>query len=79
MGEVNVEQKEALDIAFDRTLFTVRMVDDIISMQQALAEQMVMAPVDMAELAKKSLRMAELAGAPGRSAAGWHDPISPPV
>lgn len=62
LGEVNVEQKEALDIAFDRTLFTVRMVDDIISMQQALAEQMVMAPVDMAELAKKSLRMAELAG-----------------
>ena len=62
LGEVNTEQKEALDIAFDRTLFTVRMVDDIISMQQALAERMEMAPVDMAELAKKSLRMAELAG-----------------
>jgi len=51
-----------LDIAFDRTLFTVRMVDDIISMQQALAEHIEMAPVDVAELAKKSLRMAELAG-----------------
>ncbi len=61
LGEVTMEQREALDIAFDRTVFTVRMVNDIISMQQALAEQMVLTPTDVAELAAKSLRMAELA------------------
>ncbi|MGB2771117.1 MAG: GAF domain-containing protein [Anaerolineae bacterium] len=63
MGTLNPQQREALSIVSDRAAATVRLVNDIISMQQAEMEPRQPQPVDLADLVQtcgESARMTAL-------------------
>jgi signal transduction histidine kinase len=61
LGPVAQPQREALQTMSDRTEGVIRLVNDIISLQQASAEQMVQEPVNLGVLARSCMEAAEVA------------------
>ena len=60
LGDLSAEQREAVDIIADRTGGIIRLVNDIISIQQNALEALEREPVNLAVLAQSSLRTAEV-------------------
>ncbi len=60
LGELNPKQRDALETIFDRTEGVVRLVNDIISIQQAQVEKIEHEPVNLAALAHSCVQAAEL-------------------
>lgn len=60
LGEVNEDQMNALAVILERTDLTIRMVEDIISVQQAMLEELHLQPLELHEIAQQSLRLAEI-------------------
>ncbi len=60
MGKVNIEQQKALDTIIDRTEGTIRLVNDLISIQQAAVERENLEQVNVVALARSCLDAAQL-------------------
>ncbi|HEY65261.1 MAG TPA: hypothetical protein G4O02_11890 [Caldilineae bacterium] len=61
LGELSPEQREALEKVADRTEDVIRLINDIISIQQAAVEKMRYEPVNMGALAQSCVEAAQLA------------------
>jgi signal transduction histidine kinase len=62
MGEVNEEQKKALEIVASKASLLSRLVDDIITLQYA-REQLQLRPLSLTEVGRNALRAAQVSAA----------------
>ncbi|PKO23384.1 MAG: hypothetical protein CVU38_04345 [Chloroflexi bacterium HGW-Chloroflexi-1] len=60
LGALTSEQRNALDTIADRTQGTIRLVNDVISVQQAALEQVEYEQVNLGALARSSIQAAEI-------------------
>jgi signal transduction histidine kinase len=60
LGPLTAEQREALETVADRTVGTIRLVNDVLSVQQAALEQIEYEQVNLVALARSSIQAAEV-------------------